>query len=45
MAAKTQQDYRKAIRTWGRDIYEPIAVGNRNLWIPTPQLQVLLNSH
>lgn len=43
MAAKTPRNYKEAIRTWGRDIYEPIAVGNRNLWIPTLQLEVLLN--
>lgn len=43
MPAKSSQDYKAAIRAWGRDIYEPIAVGSRNLWIPTPQLEVLLN--
>lgn len=43
MVAKKPRDYRKAIRTWGRDIFEPISVGNPSLWIPTPQLEVLLN--
>jgi hypothetical protein len=43
MAVKTPHDYKKAIRAWRRDIYEPIPIGDTNLWIPTPHLEALLN--
>lgn len=43
MASKTPQDYRNAIRAWGRDIYERIPVGDPNHWIPTQHLEALLN--
>jgi hypothetical protein len=39
---QTAQDYKTAIEQSGKDIYAPIAVGDE-LWIPTPQLEELLN--
>jgi hypothetical protein len=31
------------IRQSGLSIYDPIAIGHPNLWIPTPELQKLLD--
>ncbi|MGZ8218257.1 restriction endonuclease [Methylomagnum sp.] len=39
---QTAQNYKTAIEQSGKDIYAPIAVGDE-LWIPTPQLEELLN--
>ena len=35
--------YVEAIRQSGLSIYDPIAIGDPELWIPTPELEVLLN--
>lgn len=35
--------YVSAIRAKGLSIYDPITVGDPNLWIPTPELQALLD--
>jgi hypothetical protein len=35
--------YVSAIRQSGRTIYDPIVIGDPTLWIPTPELQVLLD--
>ena len=32
-----------AIAKSGRTIYDPIAIGDPTLWIPSPELQMLLN--
>lgn len=42
MKRKTPRDYQVAIESSGKDIYAPIPVGDE-LWIPTPQLESLLN--
>jgi hypothetical protein len=36
-------NYVLALRRSGRTIYDPIAIGDPTLWIPTPQLQALLD--
>ena len=36
--------YFKAIRRSGLSIYDSIEIGDSNLWIPTPELEALLNS-
>ncbi|MBI5918556.1 MAG: restriction endonuclease [Nitrosomonadales bacterium] len=43
MATKKPVDYKKAIQSSGFDIYSPIEVGNPRFWIPTRQLEILLN--
>lgn len=35
--------YVEAIQQSGLSIYDPIEIGDPNLWIPTPELEVLLN--
>jgi hypothetical protein len=35
--------YVEAIRNSGLSIYHPIEVGDPNLWIPSPELELLLN--
>lgn len=37
------QRYVAAIRAKGLSIYDPIAIGDPDLWIPTPELQALLD--
>lgn len=37
------QDYARAIADSGLTIYDPIEVGDPDLWIPTPELEVLLD--
>ena len=37
------QDYARAIAESGLTIYDPIEVGDPDLWIPTPELEVLLD--
>lgn len=37
-------DYPKAIAASGLTIYDPIEVGDPNLWIPTPELELLLDT-
>src|SRR5262245_20935239 len=36
--------YVAAIRASGKSIYDPIQVGDPNLWIPAPELQTLLDN-
>ena len=43
MATKKAADYRKAIHKSGLDIYADIVVGDPRLWIPTSELEALLN--
>jgi len=42
-APTNPQQFVSAIRRSGLSIYAPIAVGDPTLWIPTPELQVLLD--
>lgn len=42
MTLRSATKYRDAIRKSGQSIYEPIEVGHPLYWIPTPDLQVLL---
>lgn len=44
MTEKTPSDYRFAIEASGMDIYSPIDVGDLDYWIPTLQLENLLNA-
>jgi hypothetical protein len=46
MAGKNKiiQRYIKAIQKSGLSIYDSIEVGNPELWIPTPELEKLLDS-
>lgn len=44
MRNEMAQSYVEAIRTSGLSIYDPIEIGTPNLWIPTPDLEHLLNS-
>lgn len=37
------QDYARAIAESGLTIYDPIEIGDPDLWIPTPELEVLLD--
>lgn len=43
MTNRTPIDFKAAIQTSGFDIYSPIEVGDANYWIPTLQLEALLN--
>lgn len=43
MTAKTPAEYKTAITSSGINIYTPIEVGDVNYWIPTLQLEALLN--
>lgn len=43
MTAKHHLDYKVSITSSGKDIYAPIEVGDAEYWIPTAQLEVLLN--
>lgn len=43
MPAKPPRDYKNAIQSSGKDIYAPIEIGDPRYWIPTPQLETLLN--
>ncbi len=42
--ARTAKRYVEAIRRSGLSIYDRIEIGDPDLWIPTPELRVLLNS-
>ena len=44
MTAKTGVDYVRNIRSAGLTIYDPIEVGDPGLWIPTAELQIILNN-
>lgn len=46
MVAKSKivQRYVKAIQKSGLSIYDPIEIGDRELWIPTPELEELLDA-
>ena len=37
-------DYKSAITSAGISIYDPITIGDPNLWIPSDRLQILLES-
>jgi hypothetical protein len=41
---KTLQRYITAIRESGLSIYDPIEIGDPDLWIPTPELEEILDS-
>jgi hypothetical protein len=43
MTEKKPVDYKNAIQSSGFDIYSPIEIGDSNFWIPTQQLEILLN--
>lgn len=43
MQPKNPIDYKNAIREAGFDIYYPVEVGDANFWIPTHNLETLLN--
>ncbi len=43
MTQKTALDYKHAIQSSGKDIYSPIEIGDPDYWIPTQQLEDLLN--
>lgn len=43
MTVKNHLDYKNAITLSGKDIYDPIEVGDATYWIPTVQLEILLN--
>lgn len=43
MLKRNPFDFKQSIRASGLDIYSPIAVGDATLWIPTPQIESLLN--
>jgi hypothetical protein len=43
MTMKTHLDYKNAITASGKDIYDCIEVGDADYWIPTLQLETLLN--
>ena len=38
------KDYSKAIAASGLSIYDPIEIGDPALWVPTPELQSLLDA-
>lgn len=44
MTKKTPFDYKNAIQSSGFDIYSPVEVGDANFWIPTLDLETLLNN-
>lgn len=39
-----QQDYRANIAASGLSIYDPIEIGDPQLWVPTPELEHILNA-
>lgn len=43
MSQKTPIEYKSAIQQSGKDIYSPIEIGDESFWIPTLQLEALLN--
>jgi hypothetical protein len=43
LAQKNPVDYRLVIRSSGKTIYDPVEIGDAELWIPTLQLETLLN--
>jgi hypothetical protein len=43
MTEKNPLDYKNAIKSSGLNIYSAIEVGDSNLWIPSSQLETLLN--
>lgn len=43
MAHQTPLDYKNRLRLSGLDIYSPIEIGDAELWIPTLDLEILLN--
>lgn len=43
MAQKAPLDYKNFIQCSGKTIYDPIEIGDADLWIPTPHLETLLN--
>jgi hypothetical protein len=43
MAKNTPADYKRFVQSSGKTIYDPIEVGDANLWIPTLHLEALLN--
>jgi hypothetical protein len=43
MTQKTPLDYKNFIQSSGKTIYHPIEIGDADLWIPTLQLETLLN--
>lgn len=43
MPKRKPLDFKKSICASGLDIYSPIEVGDANLWIPTPHIEILLN--
>lgn len=45
MHPKHHLDYKNALSLSGKDIYTPIEVGDADYWIPTVQLETLLNEH
>lgn len=45
MINRTANDFRASISASGFDIYSPIEVGDEHFWIPTLQLESLLNQH
>lgn len=45
MSQKHHLDYKFAISNSGKDIYAPIEVGDADYWIPTAQLEKLLNEN
>jgi hypothetical protein len=44
MTAKTPTDYKSVIEKSGKDIYSSIDIGDLDYWIPTLQLEALLNA-
>jgi hypothetical protein len=44
MPAKSAAAYREAIKASGMTIYSPVEVGDDNYWIPTEELEQLLNA-
>ena len=43
MSRERQPDYKNAIAASGKDIYEPIDIGDADHWIPTQRLEKMLN--
>lgn len=43
MSERNHRDYKEAISASGKNIYSDIEVGDANFWIPTEQLEALLN--
>jgi len=44
MQKLSHADYKAAITNSGFDIYHPIEIGDANYWIPTPEIETLLNA-